>query len=64
MHSAETILFLAVLGTVVAAFAGWLRVPASSLLVIAGLAVGPAVGGPGRPTHQLVRMRAVAAGGS
>jgi CPA1 family monovalent cation:H+ antiporter len=33
-------LFLVVLGTVVAAFAGRLRVPAPSLLVIAGLAVG------------------------
>jgi monovalent cation/hydrogen antiporter len=31
---------LVVLGTVVAAFAGRLRVPAPSLLVIAGLAVG------------------------
>src|SRR5581483_6262402 len=38
-------LFLVVLGTVVAAFAGRLRIPAPSLLVIAGLAVGllPAV---------------------
>jgi CPA1 family monovalent cation:H+ antiporter len=36
----ETILFLVVLGTVVAAFAGRLRVPAPSLLVIAGLVVG------------------------
>jgi CPA1 family monovalent cation:H+ antiporter len=33
-------LFLVVLGTVVAAFAGRLRVPAPSLLVIAGVAVG------------------------
>jgi CPA1 family monovalent cation:H+ antiporter len=33
-------LFLVVLGTVVAAFAGRLRIPAPSLLVIAGLAVG------------------------
>ena len=40
MHDAETILFLVVLGTVVAAFAGRLRVPAPSLLVIAGLVVG------------------------
>jgi monovalent cation/hydrogen antiporter len=40
MHGAETILFLVVLGTVVAAFAGRLRVPAPSLLVIAGLVVG------------------------
>jgi CPA1 family monovalent cation:H+ antiporter len=36
----ETILFLVVLGAVVAAFAGRLRVPAPSLLVIAGLIVG------------------------
>ena len=40
MHGVEIILFLVVLGTVVAAFAGRLRVPAPSLLVIAGLAVG------------------------
>lgn len=40
MHGIETILFLVVLGTVVAAFAGQLRVPAPALLVIAGLAVG------------------------
>lgn len=40
MRGAEIILFLVVLGTVVAAFAGRLRVPAPSLLVIAGLAVG------------------------
>jgi NhaP-type Na+/H+ or K+/H+ antiporter len=36
----ETVLLLVVLGTVVAAFAGRLRVPAPALLVIAGLAVG------------------------
>jgi NhaP-type Na+/H+ or K+/H+ antiporter len=40
VHGVDTILFLVVLGTVVAAFAGRLRVPAPSLLVIAGLAVG------------------------
>ena len=40
MRGIETILFLVVLGTVVAAFAGRLRVPAPSLLVIAGLVVG------------------------
>ena len=40
MRGVETILFLVVLGTVVAAFAGRLRVPAPSLLVIAGVAVG------------------------
>jgi len=39
VHGVETILFLVVLGTVVAAFAGRLRVPAPSLLVIAGLVV-------------------------
>jgi CPA1 family monovalent cation:H+ antiporter len=40
VHQVETILFLVVLGTVVAAFAGRLRVPAPSLLVIAGLVIG------------------------
>ena len=40
MRSVETVLFLVVLGTVVAAFAGRLRVPAPSLLVIAGLVAG------------------------
>ena len=40
MRGVETILFLVVLGTVVAAFAGRLRIPAPSLLVIAGLIVG------------------------
>ena len=40
MRSVETILFLVVLGTVVAAFAGRLRIPAPSLLVIAGLVTG------------------------
>ena len=40
MRGIETVLFLVVLGTVVAAFAGRLRVPAPALLVIAGLAVG------------------------
>ena len=40
MRAIETILFLVVVGTVVAAFAGRLRVPAPSLLVIAGLVVG------------------------
>ena len=40
MHGVETVLFLVVLGTVVAAFAGRLRVPAPFLLVIAGLIVG------------------------
>ena len=49
MHGVETILFLVVLGTVVAAFAGRLRVPAPSLLVIAGLIVGLLPGFP--PVH-------------
>ena len=40
MRGVEIILFLVVLGTVVAAFAGRLRIPAPSLLVIAGLVVG------------------------
>jgi monovalent cation/hydrogen antiporter len=40
VHGVETILFLVALGTVVAAFASRLRVPAPSLLVIAGLIVG------------------------
>ena len=40
MRSVETILFLVVLGTVVAAFAGRLSIPAPSLLVIAGVIVG------------------------
>lgn len=40
MRNVEVVLFLVVLGTVVAAFAGRLRIPAPSLLVIAGLAVG------------------------
>ena len=40
MRGVETILFLVVLGTVVAAFAGRLSIPAPSLLVIAGLVVG------------------------
>ena len=40
MRDVEIILFLVLLGTVVAVFAGRLRVPAPSLLVIAGLAAG------------------------
>ena len=40
VRAVETILFLVVLGTVVAAFAGRLRIPAPSLLVIAGVVVG------------------------
>ena len=49
MRGVETILFLVVLGTVVAAFAGRLRVPAPSLLVIAGLVVALLPGFP--PVH-------------
>jgi CPA1 family monovalent cation:H+ antiporter len=40
VRSVETILFLVVLGTVVAAFAGRLQIPAPSLLVAAGLLIG------------------------
>ena len=40
MRGVETVLLLVVLGTVVAAFAGKLRIPAPSLLVIAGLLIG------------------------
>jgi CPA1 family monovalent cation:H+ antiporter len=40
MRSIETVLFLVILATVVATFAQRLRVPAPSLLVIAGLIVG------------------------
>ncbi|HEY1002079.1 MAG TPA: Na+/H+ antiporter, partial [Streptosporangiaceae bacterium] len=50
MRAVETILFLVVLGTVVAAFAGRLRIPAPSLLVIAGLVVGLL---PGVPTVRV-----------
>ena len=49
MRGVETVLFLVVLGTVVAAFAGRLRVPAPSLLVIAGLVVALLPGFP--PVH-------------
>jgi Na+/H+ antiporter len=49
VRGVETVLFLVVLGTVVAAFAGRLRVPAPSLLVIAGLVVGLLPGFP--PVH-------------
>jgi len=49
MRGVETLLFLVVLGTVVSAFAGRLRVPAASSLVIAGLAVGLLPGFP--PVH-------------
>ncbi|HEU5419827.1 MAG TPA: Na+/H+ antiporter [Streptosporangiaceae bacterium] len=46
MRSVEIILALVVLATVVAAFAGRLRVPAPSLLVVAGLAAGLVPGVP------------------
>jgi len=46
LREVETILFLVVLGTVVAAFAGRLSIPAPSLLVIAGLVVGLVPGVP------------------
>jgi Na+/H+ antiporter len=57
VRDVETILFLVVLGTVVAAFAGRLRIPAPSLLVIAGLAVGLLPGVPPvRVTPQAVSL--------
>jgi monovalent cation/hydrogen antiporter len=57
LREVETILFLVVLGTVVAAFAGRLRVPAPSLLVIAGLAVGLLPGVPAvRVTPDVVSL--------
>ena len=40
MHSVEIVLGLVVLGVVVAAFANRLRIPAPSLLVVAGVAIG------------------------
>ena len=40
MRTVETVVLLVALATVVAAFARRLRVPAPSLLVVAGLAVG------------------------
>jgi len=46
LREVEIILFLVVLGTVVAAFAGRLSIPAPSLLVIAGLVVGLVPGVP------------------
>ena len=57
MRGVETILFLVVLSTVVAAFAGRLRVPAPSLLVIAGLVVGLLPGiPPVRVTPEVVSL--------
>ena len=49
MRSVEAVLLLVVLGTVVAAFAKRLRVPAPSLLVVVGVAVGLLPGVP--PVH-------------
>jgi len=57
VRSVEIVLLLVVLGTVVAAFAGRLRVPAPSLLVIAGLVVGLVPGVPPvRVTPDLVSL--------
>ena len=57
MRAVETILFLVVLGTVVAAFAGRLRIPAPSLLVIAGVVVGLLPGVPAvRVTPDVVSL--------
>ena len=50
MRSVETVLFLVVVATVVATFARRLRVPAPSLLVVAGVVVGVL---PGVPTVQV-----------
>src|SRR5215467_5007549 len=49
MRGVETVVVLVALATVVAAFAGRLRVPAPSLLVAAGLVVGLLPGTP--PVH-------------
>ena len=46
MRSVETVVVLVALATVVAAFAGRLRIPAPSLLVAAGLAAGLLPGAP------------------
>jgi monovalent cation/hydrogen antiporter len=57
VRGVETILFLVVLGTVVAAFAGRLSIPAPSLLVIAGLVVGLLPGVPPvRVTPEVVSL--------
>src|SRR5690242_3753800 len=46
MRAVETVVLLVALATVVAAFAGRLRVPAPGLLVLAGLAAGSLPGAP------------------
>src|SRR5690349_10301721 len=50
MRAVETVLFLVILATVVATFARRLRVPAPSLLVVAGVIVGLV---PGVPTVEV-----------
>src|SRR2546426_8791868 len=50
MRAVETVLFLVILATVVATFARRLRVPAPSLLVVAGVIVGLL---PGVPTVEV-----------
>jgi monovalent cation/hydrogen antiporter len=50
MRAVETVLFLVLVATVVAAFAKRLRVPAPSLLVVAGVLIGLV---PGVPTIQV-----------
>ncbi len=57
MRGVETVLLLVVLGTVVTAFAGRMRVPAPSLLVIAGLVIGLLPGVPAvRVTPDVVSL--------
>jgi CPA1 family monovalent cation:H+ antiporter len=57
MRSVETVLFLVVVATVVATFARRLRVPAPSLLVVAGVLVGLVPGVPDvRITPELVSL--------
>jgi len=57
VRSIETVLFLVVLGTVVATFAKRLRIPAPSLLVAVGLAVGLLPGVPPvRVTPEVVSL--------
>jgi len=57
MRSVETVLFLVVVATVVATFARRLRIPAPSLLVVAGVVVGLVPGVPEvRVTPELVSL--------